>query len=96
MAINTEISIIGDGANNFVTKKGIQTLDDVLVEYWLVEATNNREVVVYSNNLHRKGRKDRRKVSINREGVGTQQITTGVLLVIKTDAPVAVFAKNRR
>ena len=95
MAIKTEISLIGDRAKEFMNKQGIEALD-FPVMYGLVEATNNREVVIYSAALHKRGKRTERKVSVNREGIGKQQLTKDVVLVVKTDAPVEVFAKNRR
>lgn len=109
-AIETIIRLQGEGAKDFLQKKGIQNIEadcagNLILEekiffrpseYWLVASTKNREVVVYSDWLRSKGKKRFRKVSINSEGVGRQQVTRGVELVVQTNAPVTVFQQNKR
>jgi hypothetical protein len=104
------IMLQGSGAKDYIQRRNIPVAtsgEDFFVlaaegfmrkpEHWLVQqiGSYNREVVVYSWKLG-KGRKGFRKVSVNREGCGRQQVTNDVWLVVQTEAPREIFARNIR
>lgn len=69
----------------------------MIVCFGLVENTNNREVILHSPGLRRKGRKMQRRISVDsRDGIGSQQLTNGVEVIVRTNAPAQYFERNKR
>ena len=67
------------------------------VNHSLVLATNNRQVDVFCPGLRRKGKRERRSISVrNDNGSGIQQVTKNVVLVVSTDADRTEFEERIR
>ena len=91
--VGDDAFVVGRSTNGVIqTSAG-----DIGIDFGLVTATNNREVVLVTPLLRRRGLRGRRQVSVRSDtGTGTQQIAKGIMLSVSTDAPVSVFERNKR
>ena len=64
------------------------------VTFGLVQQSNNREITFKGGWLG--NTKKGRSVSLNEDGLGRQQLTNGVDVIVQTDAPITVFESNIR
>ncbi len=78
----------------FAGRKRRSILGTTHVEFGFVKETGNREVILFGGWLGNK--KKGRKISVSPEGVGFQQFTNGVDIVVRTNAETAVYEENIR
>jgi hypothetical protein len=71
-------------------------LGKIGLDFGMINDSRNRAIVIFSTGLRRKGRRSVRRVSINhRDGFGKQQLTSGVNLIVRTNAPAQHFDDSR-
>lgn len=96
-------NILLDDGGNFVVgeysneKQRVKTqFGKIKIEYWSVPETGNREVVIYSSTMRRKGNKAFQIVAVDAvTGCGRRQLTKGVDIVVSTSAPKEVFSRRK-
>jgi hypothetical protein len=70
-------------------------LGKIGLDFGLINDSRNRAIVIFSTGLRRKGGRKVRKVSINhKDGFGKQQLTNGVNLIVRTNAPAQFFGDS--